>query len=408
MSLLSLKQLIAERLFGIIGYLTSDEGGDYMLVKSEPDTLTKLTQMGDVTLYEPAGERPQNEHRLMDCISYVATPKGPKPVMKTMVTTACERNCYYCPFRAGRSKMERNSFKPDQLASAFDTLQRSRQVDGLFLSSGIVRGSMTTQDSIIKTAEIIRHRYQYDGYVHLKVMPGIEYDQLYRTMQLADRVSVNLEGPTQRRLEALAPKKDFLDELVKMLRWIDQIRRDNPHQKLASSTTQFVVGAVGDTDLELLSVSEKLYRDMGLSRAYYMGFRPVSDTPFEALPAINMLRQNRLYQASFLLRDYDWNVEELPFLSDGNLPTHIDPKRAWADQYLRPAPIDLMTADRLQLMRVPGIGKVHANAILRARQQVRLRDLSQLRKLGLRGVAAMTPYILLDGRRPPTQLSLFT
>lgn len=378
-----------------------------MLIKAVPDTLTKLTQMGDVTLYEPAGERPQKEERLMDCISYVATPKGPKPVMKTMVTTACERNCYYCPFRAGRSKMDRVTFEAEQLASAFDTLQRSKRVDGLFLSSGIVRGSITTQDHIIETAEIIRRRYHYEGYIHLKVMPGIEYEQLYRTMQLADRVSVNLEGPTQQRLEALAPKKDFLEELVKMLRWIDQIRREHPHQKLASSTTQFVVGAVGDTDLELLSVSEKLYRDMSLTRAYYMGFNPVSDTPFEHLPPVSDLRQNRLYQASFLLRDYNWSVEELPFLPDGNLPTNIDPKRAWADRHLRVAPVDLMTADRYELMRVPGIGKVHAEAILHARRRVRLHDLSQLCKMGLRGVEGMAPYILLDGRRPPTQLSLF-
>src|SRR6202011_846902 len=150
-------------------------------------------------------------------ITNLSTPQGKRPVLKAMMTTACERNCFYCPFRAGRGKTKRLTFTPDEMAGGFDTLQQAGQVDGLFLSSGIIKGSVTTQDKIIDTAEIIRKRYDYRGYLHLKVMPGIEYDQLYRLMQLADRVSVNLEGPTQERLDALAPKKDFQRELLSML-----------------------------------------------------------------------------------------------------------------------------------------------------------------------------------------------
>ncbi|TMC13801.1 MAG: radical SAM protein, partial [Chloroflexi bacterium] len=141
-----------------------------------------------------------------------------------MLTTACERNCHYCPFRAGRSKTQRVTFSPDEMAGAFDALQRTNQVEGMFLSSGIIKGSVITQDKILDTAEIIRKRYGYQGYLHLKVMPGIEYEQLYRLMQLADRVSVNLEGPTQERLNALAPKKDFQRELLSMLQLAEKIR----------------------------------------------------------------------------------------------------------------------------------------------------------------------------------------
>lgn len=147
-----------------------------MLIQSVPDTLTQLTQMGDVTLYEPAGDNPSAERKprsimpdLSHCISHVATPQGSKPILKTMVTTACERNCYYCPFRAGRSSTKRVTFVPDALASAFDTMQRAKQVDGLFLSSGIIKGSVTTQDKIIDTIEIVRRKYRYRGYVHLKI-----------------------------------------------------------------------------------------------------------------------------------------------------------------------------------------------------------------------------------------------
>src|SRR6266568_1121840 len=387
-----------------------------MLVQILPDTMTKFAQMGDATIYEPAGDQPQAERRrvpyqsrsLGECITNVSTPTGKLPILKTMLTTACERNCHYCPFRAGRSKMKRMTFTPDELASGLDTMQRAGQVQGMFLSSGIIKGSVTTQDKIIDTAEIVRRRYDYRGYLHLKVMPGIEYEQLYRLMQLADRVSVNLEGPTQERLDALAPKKDFQRELLSMLQQAEKIRRSHPYEKLASSVTQFVVGAVGDTDLELLALSNRLYRQYGLTRAYYSGFSPVIQTPFENLPATDPLREHRLYQASFLLHDYGWKVEDLPFLADGNMELALDPKRAWAERYLREAPIEVMKASRKQLLRVPGIGPVGADAILKARRQGKLTELSHLRQLNIRASEQAAPFILLDGCRPAMQMRLFT
>jgi predicted DNA-binding helix-hairpin-helix protein len=377
--------------------------------------MTKLAQLGDATIYEPAGDQPQQErrhvsyqsHSLEECITHVSTPTGKRKILKAMVTTACQMNCHYCPFRAGRSHMKRLTFTPDELASGLDTLQQAGKVEGMFLSSGIIKGSVTTQDKIIDTAEIVRNRYHYQGYLHLKVMPGIEYDQLYRLMQLGDRVSVNLEGPTQERLDALAPKKDFQRELLSMLQVAEQIRRTHPYEKLASTVTQFVVGAVGDTDLELLSLSNRLYQEYGLKRAYYSGFSPVIQTPFENLPATDPLREHRLYQASFLLRDYDWKVEDLPFLTDGNMELALDPKRAWAERYLREAPIEIMTARRDQLLRLPGIGPVSADAILQARRKGKLTSVTDLQKLGIRAPQQASPYILLSGRREIAQMSLF-
>lgn len=377
--------------------------------------MTKLAQMNEATRFEPAGDRPQQEHlrasyqsqSLAECITHVSTPTGPRKILKTMVTTACEMNCHYCPFRAGRSKMKRLTFTPDELAKSLDTLQHAGQVEGMFLSSGIIKGSITTQDKIIDTAELVRNRYKYQGYLHLKVMPGIEDAQLYRLMQLADRVSVNLEGPTQERLDALAPKKDFQNSLLRMLQAAEQIRRTHPHEKLAGTVTQFVVGAVGDTDRELLSLSARLYRQMGLTRAYYSGFHPIEQTPFENMLATNPLREHRLYQASFLLRDYHWNVEDLPFLADGNMELEHDPKQAWAERYLRAAPLELMTASREQLLHIPGIGPVGAASILKARRLGKLTALTDLRNLGIRAPEQASPYILLNGKKPVTQLSLF-
>ncbi len=377
--------------------------------------MTKLALMGDAAAYEPVGDQPQQErrrvpyqsHSLEECITHVSTPTGKRKILKAMVTTACQMNCHYCPFRAGRSKMKRLTFTPDELASGLDTLQQAGKVEGMFLSSGIIKGSVTTQDKIIDTADIVRNRYHYRGYLHLKVMPGIEYDQLYRLMQLADRVSVNLEGPTQERLDALAPKKDFQRDLLGMLQLAEEIRRTHPYEKLAGTVTQFVVGAVGDTDLELLSLSNRLYRQYGLTRAYYSGFNPVIQTPFENLPATDPLREHRLYQASFLLRDYGWKVEDLPFLADGNMELALDPKRAWAEQYLREAPLEIMTARRDQLLRLPGIGPVGADAILKARRRGKLTSITDLQKLGIRTPQQASPYLLLSGRRPLAQLSLF-
>ncbi|MBL8116662.1 MAG: radical SAM protein [Anaerolineae bacterium] len=381
-----------------------------MNIISTPNTLEKLRLVGDSTAFEPAGDQPQTERppkrlpHALPCVSHVSTPTGSMPVMKSMMTTACERNCYYCPFRAGRGKTRRVTFTPDEMAASFNQLQQANIAQGLFLSSGIIKGSVTAQDKILDTVEIIRRKYHYKGYVHLKIMPGAEFDQLKRAMQLANRVSINLEGPTPTRLNALAPKKDFDSELLQRITWAHQLRQSGIR---SSIVTQFVVGAVGDTDLELLSLSEQLYQRMGLARAYYSAFYPVTDTPFENLQSTLPVREFRLYQSSFLLRDYGWNVEELPFESTGNLRLDMDPKRAWAEAHLRQSPLEIMHASREELMRIPGIGPKAAESIIKARRQARLHDLSHLRALGIRAPEQTAPYILLDGHQPAVQMSLF-
>ncbi|MBK8046130.1 MAG: radical SAM protein [Anaerolineales bacterium] len=378
-----------------------------------PTPYEKLSLLDDATRFEPAGSEPllekaaPNAHKPkpMPCISEVTTPAGKKPVLKAMMTTACEKNCYYCAFRAGRTQTQRVTFTPDEMAKTYDTIQRAGLVGGLFLSSGIIKGGSTAQDKIIDTAEILRRKYSYRGYIHLKIMPGAEFEQVRRAMHLADRVSINLEGPTPQRLAALAPKKDFWHEIFPRIQWISQLRRTE-HLR-ASVVTQFVVGAVGDTDLELLQVSEALYQQHQLRRAYYSPFHPVEHTPFENLAATSDARELRLYQASFLLRDYGWNVEDLPFGADANLPNHIDPKLAWAVENLGNAPVEVNCATRTELLRVPGIGPKTADAIVTARRQTRLTELGHLHALGLRDVRRASPYVLLNGRTAPQQSSLF-
>lgn len=395
-----------------------------MSFRIAPDAFQKLTLLDDATRFEPAGADPLAEQitgndvqrtaggcctssrpKPLPCISEVTTPQGKKPVLKGMMTTACEKNCFYCPFRAGRSQTQRITFTPDEMAGSFDTLQRAGLVDGMFLSSGIIKGGITAQDKIIDTAEIIRKKYSYRGYIHLKIMPGAEYDQIRRAMQLADRVSINLEGATPQRLAALAPKKEYWQEIFQRMQWISQLR--NREGLRASVVTQFVVGAVGDTDLELLQISEVLYTQYQLRRAYYSAFNPVEHTPFENLHAESAQRSFRLYQASFLLHDYGWSVEEMPFGSDTNLPLHIDPKLAWANENLAGQPVEVNRAERADLLRVPGIGPKTADAIVQERSRRHIRELSHLAHLGLRDPKRAADFILLDGRAPARQMALF-
>ena len=333
------------------------------------------------------------------------------PLLKTMMTTACERNCFYCPFRAGRSKTRRVTFSPDEMARAFGDMRRAGAVEGLFLSSGIIGGGARTQDKLLDTVEIVR-RQGYMGYIHLKIMPGAERDQVLRAAQLADRLSINLEAPTAERLAALAPKKQFAEELLAPLRWMEQIRRERPaHENVKgrwpSSVTQFVVGAVDESDLELLSATEHLIRAASLKRAYFSAFRPLVDTPLENHPAEDPWREHRLYQASFLFRDYGFDLEEMPFDERGRLPLDTDPKRAWAVANLGESPVEVNRAEREELLRVPGIGPKGAAAILAARRRATLRAVDELRRIGVR-TKDIEPFVLLDGRRPEYQMRLFT
>jgi predicted DNA-binding helix-hairpin-helix protein len=283
--------------------------------------------------------------------------------------------------------------------------------EGVFLSSGVAGGGVRTQDKLLDTADILRKKYQFKGYLHLKMMPGSEKDQVYRAMQLADRVSVNLEAPSTERLAKLAPHKIFIEELLRPLRWVEEIRRSVPAYKFwngryPSTVTQFVAGGSDESDLELLNTTNWLMKNVRLKRAYFSAFHPVYDTPLENKPAVNSMREHRLYQASFLLRDYGFDLEDLPFTTESNLPINTDPKQAWAQMNLLHSPIEINQADRYQLLRIPGIGLKGADAILNARRLSRLRDLSTLKKLGIIAERA-APYVLLDGRKSAYQLGLF-
>jgi predicted DNA-binding helix-hairpin-helix protein len=362
---------------------------------------------------EPAEDSrcPQLTSRKQDkvTVSDAVMPNGKRiSLLKSQLSTVCERNCYYCPFRSGRD-FQRASFNPDEFARVFMSLYQARIAEGIFLSSGIFNSGAFTQDKLIDAAEILRHKLNFRGYIHLKIMPGAQYAQVERAMQLADRVSINLEAPTTERLEKLAPRKQFVEELLQPLKWINQIRQTQPTYKgwnkhWPSSVTQFVVSAVGETDLELLSTTQYLYTQLQLKRTYYSTFNPIPDTPLENVPAGSPKREFRLYEASFLLRDYGFGLEELPFNHDGHLPLDIDPKIAWAQQNLTGNPLEINRMDKLELLRVPGIGPKSAMKILSARRKNKRTHPNQLHAFGV-NLKRAAPFIFINGKSPVFQMT---
>lgn len=367
--------------------------------------MESITQNGG----DPAPALERKKHSLG--VTYAAMPGGKRlPMLKTLLTSACERDCYYCPFRARRN-FRRATFKPEEMASVFAQMARAKVAEGLFLSSGIAGGGMRTQDRLLDTVEILRRKHAFKGYVHLKLMPGVERDQVVRAMQMANRVSINLEAPNTERLAKLAPHKIFLEELLQPLKWADEIRRSLPaHQTFTgrwpSTVTQLVVGGVGESDVEILTTTEYVTRHLHLQRVYFSAFSPVSDTPLENHPKENPWREHRLYQASFLMRDYGFTLEDMPFVGDGRLPLDVDPKLGWAQANLMDTPIEVNRADKQTLLRVPGIGPKGVDAILAARRKGALRDLKDLRALGVLANRA-APFILLNGKQPARQMALF-
>ena len=344
---------------------------------------------------------------LLPYVSHVTAPDGRRrPIMKVLQTSVCQNNCRYCAFRSGRD-LRRASFSPEELARGFDLLYRAGIVQGLFLSSGLA-GSPQSMDTMLATATLVREKLEFRGYLHLKLLPGAEDDQIREAVRLADRVSANLEAPSKSALHRLAPSKKMA-ELVHSLQVATSLSRPSGERPALGAgrlgvSTQFVVGPAGESDRDLLITAERLYRENGLARAYFSAFSPVTGTPLADEPPTEPVREYRLYQADFLLRRYGFSAAELPFVSDGLLQAGLDPKSAWAQAHPEFFPVELNRASLPELLRVPGIGPVSARAILKLRAHSPMRDLGDLRRIGVRPGSA-APYVLISGIRPGRQLA---
>ncbi|MFB0528074.1 MAG: helix-hairpin-helix domain-containing protein [bacterium] len=323
-------------------------------------------------------------------------------LFKVLQSNLCKNNCFYCVNRKDRD-CPRVEFAPQELASLFLEYHKKGWVKGLFLSSAINVSPNASQEKMLETLRILRQRYNYRGYIHCKILPGVDTDFIEATGRLANRLSMNLEAPTQKCLSELCADKDFHQELLDGLKKIASFHGKHPLK--GGVTTQLVVGAANDGDREILSLSHNLYRVHNLRRVYYSAFTPVEDTPLENLPPCPPLREFRLYQADFLLRKYNFTPRELIFDEKGNLYLDKDPKSVWALANIDKFPVEINKVSFEELIRVPGIGRISARRILHIRKNTKLKELEQLKKLGAVTKRARR-FITLDGKFYPAKEEL--
>lgn len=327
-------------------------------------------------------------------------------LLKVLLTNNCVYDCQYCVNRRSNDT-RRAMFTPEELAELTIGFYRRNYIEGLFLSSGVFRSPDYTMELMIRALRILRERYRFNGYIHAKAIPGTSPELVQRLGYLADRLSVNIELPSQKGLASLAPDKSKAAILAPM-RLIEAQGRQNKEELVkyrhapafapAGQSTQLIVGATEDSDRHILHLTESLYARYRLKRVFYSAYVPVVENPL--LPALHtkppLLREHRLYQADWLLRFYGFRAEELLDDQHPNFDPMLDPKCYWAITHPEQFPVEIMTAGLDRLLRVPGIGPTGARRILSARRTGPL-HFDDLKKMGI--VLKRAQFFILCGGR---------
>jgi predicted DNA-binding helix-hairpin-helix protein len=333
-------------------------------------------------------------------------------LLRILMTNACSFNCHYCPMRRDR-EMPRTLLKPEELVRIFLAARQRGWCEGLFITTGIPARPVKVMDDLITVLELLREKHRFTGYIHTKILANAEPAQVARITALATRVSINLEAACGESLTRIAPEKNLattLRTLEDARALVNQTRAEladgRPADGLrpggsAGMTMQLVVGATPDTDRTIIGRVAELYAGGGIHHSQFSAFRPIRDTPMESVRATPAMREFRLYQADHLMREYKFGVDELTFDEEGNLPLALDPKVAWALAHPERFPVDIRTASRSQLLRVPGIGPASSRRIVAERSGTVLRGLGDLRKLGVITSRA-AGFVTLGGRRLQT------
>lgn len=299
-------------------------------------------------------------------------------LLKILLTNYCIFDCLYCVSRRSND-IKRAAFTVQEVVDLTIHFYRRNYIEGLFLSSGIFKDADYTMERLVRVAKKLRTEHNFNGYIHLKTIPGCSDDLMRDAATYADRVSVNLEMPTEISLKRLAPEKNHKDIIRPMLYLSERITAAVEEKKLirttpdfapAGQSTQMVVGASHESDFDIMRVADSLYKKYALKRVYYSGYVPISNDnrlPILGTP-VPLIRENRLYQADWLMRFYKFSIHEIIDPSRPNLELDIDPKLSWALRNLHCFPIDLNTAEYRMILRVPGIGVGSALKIVKARK----------------------------------------
>ncbi|MNK31090.1 Radical SAM superfamily protein [compost metagenome] len=312
-------------------------------------------------------------------------------LLKILLTNHCIYDCIYCVSRKSND-IKRAAFTVEEVVDLTISFYRRNYIEGLFLSSGIFKDADTTMERLVRVAKKLRNEHNFNGYIHLKSIPGASDILMQEAALYADRLSVNLEIPTESGLKLLAPDKnreDMLQPMRIVQKGIQQYKDEKkiiksvPKFAPAGQSTQMIVGATNENDLQIIKVADHFYQNYGMKRVYYSGYIPV--TVDNRLPAITaevpVLRENRLYQSDWLMRFYGFKADEI---LDSNMPfldLEVDPKLSWALRHLDQFPVNLQTADYKMILRIPGIGVKTAMKIVSSRR-FQVLNIDNLKKLG--------------------------
>jgi putative DNA modification/repair radical SAM protein len=338
------------------------------------------------------------------CHSY--TPDGRCiSLLKILLTNACAFDCLYCINRSS-SNVRRARFTVDEIVNLTLDFYKRNYIEGLFLSSGIIKSPNYTMEQVVRVAQVLREEHGFKGYIHLKTIPDADEELIQKAGRYADRLSINIELPTQTSLRSLAPEKDVraIRRTMGRLRTrIEERKQEKSRFALpfapGGQSTQMIIGADASSDHTILETTTNLYSSYRLKRVYYSAFSPIPDAsqnlPLKAPP---LLREHRLYQADWLFRFYGFTLDEVVQPGDNMLALAMDPKLAWALRNRGRFPLDVNTAPREELLRVPGFGKTAVDRILQARRvrQIRADD---LRRLHI-PVKKALPFIVLPDHLP--------
>lgn len=313
-------------------------------------------------------------------------------LLKILLSNNCIFDCRYCANRCSND-IPRASFLPRELAELTMQFYRRNYIEGLFLSSAVEKTPDYTMEKMLQALRLLRHEYQFNGYIHVKVIPGSDPQLIYQTGLLADRMSVNIEQASEESLRLLAPQKSFPMLFSPMKQLQDQCQiyqeerktfRNVPRFIPGGQSTQMIIGAGLDNDLTILQSTQNLYRSFGLKRVYFSAYVPVNQD--SNLPAVAsappLLREHRLYQSDWLLRFYHFGAEELLDENHANLDMDLDPKTSWALRHPEFFPLEINRASYEELLRVPGIGPKSAGRILSQRRMAAVSS-DEIKKLGV-------------------------
>lgn len=312
-------------------------------------------------------------------------------LLKILMTNYCIYDCVYCVNRSSND-LPRAIFTPEEIVDLTINFYKRNYIEGLFLSSAVYKDPNYTMEQILKVVKTLREKENFNGYIHTKTIPGTDDILIDEVGKYVDRMSVNIELPSEDGLKLLAPKKTkqtilqpmrFIKNNIIQTREEKKIFRSKPNFVPAGQTTQMIIGATDDTDRSILHLSESLYENLNLKRVYYSAFIPVSNNPkLPILKSPPLVRENRIYQADWLLRFYKFKAHELLDENKPNFDLDLDPKCDWALRNMHHFPVEINRADYNTLLRVPGIGVKSAMRILSARKFTKL-DFFDLKKLGI-------------------------